>query len=89
MFGIPTEALGQDDVYTPDDRARACCRRTTLSSGYLVQLRHGARITCPDDAHTKWLGSVAYTARCSASARTRPPRPWTFAHLRFDVYALS
>jgi len=87
VFGIPNEALGKDDVYTPAT-ALAVLWANHLTSGYLVKLR-GARPHLPDDEHTKWLGKVDYTCPLLGERTHKPAAPWTLAHLRFDVYALS
>jgi hypothetical protein len=42
-----------------------------------------------DDDHTKWVGSVQYTSPLLGQRTRKPAAPWTFAHLRFDVYELS
>jgi hypothetical protein len=87
VLGLPNEALGKDAVYTPAS-ALAALQAEGQTSGYLVKLRL-ARHHLPDDAHTKWLGSVAYTSPVLGQRTHKPAAPWTLAHLRFDVYALS
>jgi hypothetical protein len=87
VYGIPDEALGKDDVYTPET-ALAVLRANHVSSGYLVKLRQ-ARRHLPDDQHTKWLGKIDYTSPLLGQRTHKPAAPWTLAHLRFDVYALS
>jgi hypothetical protein len=87
VYGIPDAALGKDDVYTPET-ALAVLRANHVSSGYLVKLRQ-ARRHLPDDQHTKWLGKIDYTSPLLGQRTHKPAAPWTLAHLRFDVYALS
>jgi hypothetical protein len=87
VVGIPTAALGKDEVYTPAT-ALAALQADHETSGYLVKLRQ-AKTHLPDDEHTKWLGSVAYTSPLLGQRTHKPAAPWMLAHLRFDVYALS
>ncbi len=88
VFGIPTSATVPDQVYTPD-AARRLLQRKHASSGYLVQLQSPDGERLPDDGDTKWVGSVAYTSPQLFQYPVGPAAPWTFAHLRFDVYALN
>jgi len=87
VLGVPTEALGKDDVYSPQT-ALDVLHANHLTHGYLVKLRT-THNHLPDDAHTKWLGSVAYTSPLLGQSIHGPAAPWTLAHLRFDVYELS
>ena len=87
VFGIPTAALGKDDVYSPAT-ALAVLQANNHPTGYLVKLRQ-ARTHLPDDVHTKWLGSVGYVSPLLGQTTHEPAAPWKLAKLRFDVYALS
>jgi hypothetical protein len=87
VFGIPNKPLGKDDLYSPAT-ALAVLHAYHRTSGYLVKLRVGRRHLA-DDEHTKWLGRVVYTGPLLGQRTSKPAAPWTFARLRFDVYALS
>ena len=88
VLGIPTAALGKDDVYTPD-AARSVLQANHTSTGYLVKQTVPGKPRLADDDHTKWVGSVQYTSALLGQRIHEPAAPWTFAHLRFDVYALT
>jgi hypothetical protein len=75
-------------VYSPRV-ARFVLALHHASTGYLVQLQDPETARLPDDDHTKWVGSVAYICPVLGQQTSGPTVPWKFAHLRFDVYAVS
>jgi len=88
VFGFPPLGLGRDGVYNPT-QARLLLRRHQLTSGYLVVLQAPGRHRFGDDDHTHFLGVVSYACPTLGETKRGPATPWTFAHLRFDVYTIT
>jgi hypothetical protein len=101
VIGIPIEFVkrekglqAQAKAYARDKRydpkgARSLLKIVGQTSGYLIELRRPGVGQYPDDAHTKYLGTVKY--RCPTLGQTAhgPAAPWKMIDFRFDVYALS
>jgi hypothetical protein len=88
VFGIPAKALAHDYTYNPTT-ALEVLQRNHLQSGYLVSLRLRGRKRFPDNAHTQFIKTVAYTSPILGQSIHAPAEPWKIANLRFDVYKIS
>jgi len=88
---IGTKAFGPaypDPVFDPGS-ARAALADAGYDAGYLMTLRRQSATRFPDDAHTRYLGSVSYTVPILRRSLDRWSERFSSVRLRFEVYALT
>jgi hypothetical protein len=91
-FGRVVVALGfrrdtLDRVFTPRHALMALSAAGSRK-GYLISLRPAFTNRYPDDAHTRYVGSVDYAVPILRRSLDRWSERFSTVDLRFDVYAL-
>ncbi len=88
VVGLPKNAFGPDEPLDPD-AARALLRRAGYDHGYLVSRREPGSPRRPDDARTRFVGTVDYVSPILRRSVDRSPSSFELIPLLFDVYVLS
>jgi hypothetical protein len=69
--------------------AQLVLERNQLASGYLVVLQVPGRSRLRNDEHTRYLQTLRYACPTLGQTKSGSATAWTFAELKFDIYAIK